>query len=253
MGERRDRNNRRWAQATSLIPIFGKHISQGIMQNSLSRNQREAAAKINPIDVEYKESPYAKEQLATARNFMNAKMPGSQQAEANTFRNQSNTMMNLARAASSPQQMMAAAGAVQGQTNNALNNLAQQEAQYRTGMLGNLNNALQGMVTEGNKVYADQTNRFNRLNTEKQNLLNASQQNFSNSLQSASGAMNAGVNAAISIFGGGAGGLGSLFGGMSGGSGGGQNLGMIADAAGGAQVGGFNPAASGWFTPTRRP
>lgn len=229
MGERRDRNNRRWAQATSLIPIVGKPISQGIMQNSLSRNQREAAAKINPIDVEYKESPYAKEQLATARNFMNGRMPGSQQAEANTFRNQSNTMMNLARAAGSPQQLLASAGALQGNTNNALNNLAVQEAQFRNGMLSNFNNALGVMTNEGDKMYADKTNRFNRLNNEKQNLLNASQQNFAGSLQSASGAMQAGVDTALQIFG-----LPTFAG---------KKINPTGPAS---TIGSFNPAA-GWF------
>lgn len=229
MGERRDRNNRRWAQAMSLIPIVGGQISQGIMQNSLSRNQREAAAAINPVDVEYKASEFAKEQLSSARNAINARMPGSQQMENNLYKSGANTMMNLARAAN-PQQLIASAGAVQSNTNNALSNLATQEAQYRTSMLGNLNNALQVMTNEGDKVYADQTNRFNRQYAEKQNLLNASQQNFSNSLQSATGAMNAGISTALQIFG-----LPSF-------------AGKKINPTGPAEtIGSFNPMA-GWFT-----
>lgn len=201
MGERRDRNNRRWAQATSLIPIFGKHISQGIMQNSLSKSQAEQAAKINPIDPTYQESKYATEQLNLARNAQNARMPGSQQLESNAFRNQANTLLNLSRVGTSPQQMAAAAGAVQSNTNNALGQLALQEAGYKNQMLGNLNNALQGMTIEQNKVYNDQLRKYNRDFDQKQNLLNSSQQNFSNSLNSASGAMQAGVDTALQIFG----------------------------------------------------
>ena len=229
MGERRDRNNRAWAQGISVIPIVGGQISQGIMQNSLSRKQREEAAKINPIDPEYKESPYAKEQLAMARNAQNARMPGSQAMEGNVFRNQSNTLLNISRSASSPQAMMAAAGAVQGGTNNALNNLAVQEAQYKTSMLSNTNNALQGMVTEGNKVYNDQLRKYQRDFDMKQNLLNSSQENFSNSLKSASGASDAAAKFALQMFGmPGGGGAGAATGGM--------NLSGITGGAGGGGI-----------------
>lgn len=229
MSDRRDRSARGWATATSLIPIFGKNISQGILQKNLSKQQREAADKINPVDVEYNESPYAKERLDNARNAVNARMPGGTQLENNVYRNQSNTLMSLARVGT-PQQQLAAAGALQGNTNNALSDLAMQEQQYRTGMLTNLNSALSGMVDEGDKVYNDKTNRFNRLFNQKQDLLNSSQNNFSNSLTSASDAVSSGVNTALNIFG------------IPGMGGTGRNLPSTGRAS---TIGGFNPANVG--------
>lgn len=228
MGERRNRNAQNWATATSLIPIFGGQISQGILQRNLSRQQKEEADKINPVDEIYKPSEFAKEQLGMARQAVNARMPGAGLIENNLYKNQAATMLNLARIGN-PQQMIAAAGATQSNTNDALNNLAMQEAQFRNSMLGNLNNALQVMTGETDKVYADKTNRFNREFAQKQGLLNSSQQNFSNSIQSASNAMQAGVDTALKIFG-----MPSL-------------PGKAIKPTGPAQpIGNFNPAA-GWF------
>ena len=199
MGDRRNQNAQNWATATSLIPIFGGNISQGILQRNLARQQQEQADKLNPVDPSYTESQYAKEQLALARNAMNSRMPGSVQAEANIARNQSNIFLNLARAAGSPQAMIAGAGALQNSSNNALSQLAAQEAQYKNSMLSNLNNALIGMVQEGGKVYADQLRKYTRDFDQKQNLLNSSQQNFSNSIANASSAMDRGIDVALKI------------------------------------------------------
>lgn len=235
MGDRANKNARNWATATSLIPIFGGNISQGILQRNLSKQQQESADKINPVDEVYNESPYAKQQLATAEQMLNGRMAGASAATNNIYNNQSNAFLNLSRAAGSPQQMMAAAGALQGNTNSALDNLAVQESQYKTQMLGNFNNALGVMTNEGDKMYADKTNRFNRQYAEKQGLLNSSQQNFSNSIQSASNAMQAGVDTALKVFG-------------IPGMGGGSSLGSTGRATSSgnsyAQPGGFNPFAT---------
>lgn len=251
MGERRNRNAQNWATATSLIPIFGGNISQGILQRNLSRQQKEAADAINPVDVEYKVSDFAKEQLDNARQAANARMPGASAMENNLYRSQAGAMMNLARAAT-PQQLIAGAGAIQGGTNNALNNLAIQETQFRNSMLSNLNSALGVMINEGDKVYADQNARFNRQYAEKQGLLNSSQQNMSNSIANASAAMGKGVDIAMTLLGmpggggaGGTGGLGNLAS-LFGGGGAGKN---IPSSGGATLMGSFNPANVGTPSP----
>lgn len=179
MGDLRTRNANRWANYLSFFPIWGGAAANAIRSNALAKNQQEAANEINPVDEIYKPSEFAKEQLNMARQAVNARMPGAAQQENNLFRNQANTFNNLSRAAT-PQQMIAAGGAVQGNTNDALANLAAQEQQFRNSMLGNLNAALGVNINEGDKVYQDKTNRFNREFNMKQGLLNAAEQNRAN-------------------------------------------------------------------------
>lgn len=200
MGDLRTRNSNRWANYVSFFPIWGKHAASAIRQNALAKNQQEVADKLNPVDPTYQASPYAQEQLNNARNAMNARMPGAAQLENNVFRNQANTMMSLSRAAT-PQQQIAAAGALQGGTDNALSNLAMQEQQYRTTMLGNLNSALQIMTGENDKLYGDQLRKFNRDFDLKQGLLNSAERNRAGVSESISNGANAIANTLLQFTG----------------------------------------------------
>lgn len=241
MGDRRTRNSNAWANYVSVFPIWGKHIGAAIRSGALAKNQKEAADAINPVDEVYQESPYAKQQLATAQQMLNGRMPGASQLQQGALNNQSNSFMNLSRAAGSPQQMIAAAGALQGNTNSALNNLAVEEAQYKQGMLGNFNQALGTMIGEGNKVYDDRTNRFYRQYSEKQGLLNSSTQNQANVSSNIGNATGAIVNTAMQLVG-----MGNGGGMFSGGSKGGN----ISSATGGYAIGsGNNYANPGSFNP----
>ncbi|TWI81184.1 hypothetical protein IQ13_2200 [Lacibacter cauensis] len=200
MGDLRTRNANRWANYVSFFPVWGKHAASAIRQNALSKNQQEQANAINPIDPTYQTSPFAQEQLDTARQSLNARMPGAATQENNLYRSQANSMMNLARAAN-PQQLIAAAGAVQNNTENALNNLAVQEAQYRTSMLGNLNNALQVMTGENDKIYGDQLRKFDRDFNYKQGLLNSAEQNRANVSESISNGVTSIANTVLQFAG----------------------------------------------------
>lgn len=199
MGQLRTRNANRWATYFSSFPIVGGSIGRAIQQNALSKNQGEEAAGINPVDVSYTESPYAKQQLDIANNAYNARMGGAAQAQNNISQNQGNSFFNLARAATSPQALMAAAGGLQYNTNNSLNQLAQQESSYKSSMLSNLNNALSSMTDENAKVYADGLRKYNRDFDLKQGLLNSSQQNAANATQSLSNVTTGLVNTALSL------------------------------------------------------
>lgn len=160
--------------------------------------QRKEARKINPIDVTYTESPYAKMQLAQAEQALNGRMAGAANMENNLYKNQANSFNSISRAAT-PQQMIAAAGALQANTNNALDQLAQQEAQYKAQMLGNFNSALQTMTNEGDKVYSDQLRKYNRDYNYKQQLLNSASQNTQNGLAGLGGYMDSGVQLAMNV------------------------------------------------------
>jgi hypothetical protein len=174
-------------------------IFTGINAFSQAKKQKREANKINPVDVTYQESPYAKEQLSTARNFLNSRMPGANSMQQGIANNQANSFLNLTRAAGSPQQLMAAAGALQGNTNSALDNLAIQESQYKASMLGNFNNALSTMTNEGDKVYGDQLRKYNRDYEMKQSLLNSSAQNKQAGFKGIGGFLDEGANLAMNL------------------------------------------------------
>lgn len=201
MSDKRDKRAQNWATALSFMPIFGKSISQGIMQGNLSKRQKEQADKIVLNDPTYQESQYAKENLVNARNLANSRMPGATALQQGLLGSQANAYAGLSRAASNPQQMIAGAGALQQNTNSALNNLAIQEAQYTNSMFQNLSSALGAMVNEGDKVYGDQLRKFNRDFDLKQTLLNSSVENRMAALAAPNNAQNQFLQTAGQVFG----------------------------------------------------
>ncbi|WP_407522681.1 hypothetical protein PDL71_15480 [Lacibacter sp. MH-610] len=199
MSEKRDRRANTWAGITSFIPIIGGSISKGIQQGNLAKRQKEEADRIKLNDPTYKESEYAKEALTTARQRMGGRMPGATALQGGLLSNQANAFTNLSRAASNPQQLIAGAGGLQQNTNNALNQLAIQEAQYTDSLFGNLNSALDVMRQEGDKVYGDQLRKFNRDFEMKQNLLNSAEQNKMASRQAPNNAFNQLLDTGIKV------------------------------------------------------
>lgn len=200
-------------------------ILTGINAFGAAKKQKREANKINPQDVTYKESQYAKEGLDTARNMLNGRMAGANAMQQGALTNQSNAFLNLSRAAGSPQQMMAAAGALQGNTNSALDQLAIQEAQYKQSMLGNFNNALGAMTNEGDKVYNDQLRKYNRDYDMKQNLLNSAALNKQAGFKGIGGFLDGAANLAMTAL-------------VPGSGLGGQDLSISAKAGGFPTVGG---------------
>lgn len=111
----------------------------------------------------YKSNPIAGQRMALAQQLLNARMPGAASQERNIYGNQASTLANIQRNATDSSQVLALAGATQGQTNQAFNQLGQQEGQDYYNRLNNLTGAQQGMVQEGDKVYQDQVRRFQDL------------------------------------------------------------------------------------------
>lgn len=122
--------------------------------------QQKLANKINPQWSQYTTSPFAKQQLATAQNAYNARMAGAAGMEQNIYNSQASTQSNINRNARSSAQALALAGGLQGQTNDAFGNLAIQEAQNKTNLLGNLNQGYQALVSEGDKEYQSKLEKY---------------------------------------------------------------------------------------------
>lgn len=155
--------------------------------------------KSNPT---YKENPVVAQRLGLAQQLLNARMPGAASMERNIYGNQANTLAQVNRNSTDSSQALAMAAGVQGQTNDAFNQLGIQEGQDYYNRLQNLGSAQEAKVAEGDKVYQDQVRRFNDLAA----IRGAQAQNTSNAMSSISnmgfGLMNFGL----------AGGAGSLFG-----------------------------------------
>lgn len=128
--------------------------------NARANRRLEQLIKQNPT---YKENPIARERMALAQQLLNARMPGAAALERNIYTNQAGTLDQIQRNATDSSQALALAAGVQGQTNQAFQNLGVQEAQDYYNRLNNLGSAQQGVIAEGDKVYQDQVRRFQDL------------------------------------------------------------------------------------------
>lgn len=104
---------------------------------------------------QYQTNPYAEQGLALAQNLYNGRSAGAVNAEQNILTNQANTMAGVERNATDASQALAVGAAVDGQSNNAFANLAQQESMDRMQKAGMVTQAQQGMINEGDKVWQD--------------------------------------------------------------------------------------------------
>lgn len=163
----------------------------GLFGSKKSNKQLERLLGQNPT---YQKNPIAGQRLALAQQLLNARMPGAASMERNIYGNQANTLAQINRNATDSSQALALAGATQGQTNQAFNQLGIQEGQDYYNRLQNLTGAQQGMIAEGDKVYQDQVRRFQDLAS----IRGAQAQNRANSWQSISnlgmGVMNFGLS-----------------------------------------------------------
>jgi len=157
------------AIAQALGSLF--RMGAGIKQNRL-------ASKINPVFNQYQMSPFAQSRLGLALQLFNGRMFGAPQLERNILTNQGSALSNINKMATDASQALSYAAAAQGQTNNALTNLQTSELQNKYNMLNNLNNAYQGMVEEGDKVYQSMLEKYRSDVAQKSALRNASMNNI---------------------------------------------------------------------------
>lgn len=177
--------------------------------------QKKAAAKINPVRVDYQVSPYAKEMYGAANMALNSRMPGAAQAEANIQQGQANAIGATQRGATSAAQFLALANASQGLAGQQYGNLAAMEAQDYQRRLANQVNAQGVMINEGDKVYQDKMQKYLEESQTKAMLQQSAMQNNFNGVSAIGGFMDSVANTALSVF---TGGLGKIPGGGAGGA-----------------------------------
>lgn len=195
-----------------------------------NRKSQKTLEKLIGQDPTYKANPIAAQRMGLAQTLLNARMPGAAAAERNIYQNQANMMGNVNRNATDASQALAVAAAGQGQANQAFGNLATQEAQDFQRRYGNLTQAQEGQIQEGDKVFQDQVRRFGDL-AQIRGMQAQNRQAMWQSLSNMGfGIMGLGMQS------GGGGGLSS----MMGGSGGGGASGPGAGGSGG-MVGGILP------------
>lgn len=131
---------------------IGKMIGRGKSNRQLKALQGQ--------DPKYAENPIAKQRMALAQTLLNARMPGAMQAERNIYQSAANTLGGAQRNATDASQLLAVGAAAQGRQDQSFVDLGQAEASDYQRRLTNLEQAQQGMINEGDKVYQDQIRRF---------------------------------------------------------------------------------------------
>lgn len=122
--------------------------------------QNKAANAIHPTYENYQASPYAGQQLAAAQQLYNGRMAGAASESRNIAAAQSNLNATAQRTATNSAQALSLASAGQGVANEAYNKLGVQEAQNKQNLLQNLNKAYASNISEGDKVYQSQLNKY---------------------------------------------------------------------------------------------
>ena len=139
--------------AIGAVGAIGKAFGRG-----KANKQMDALLAKNPV---YAENPLARQRLGLAQTLLNARMPGAAAVERNLFTNQATQLNRLDRGATDASQALAAAAGIGAGTDNSLMQLGVTEAQDYQRRLNNLTNAQEGVIQEGDKVFADQTRRYN--------------------------------------------------------------------------------------------
>lgn len=139
--------------AGGLIPAIGGLFTGGKQR----RLAKEAAARSQQmfnqaLGYGNQNLDLAKQGYSEARLMANGRMAGAGSQEQNIYGNQANTLANVGRNATSGSDALAMAGAVQGQTDNAFNSLAQNEAQNRLLQQQNVNAARAGVQQAQNQL-----------------------------------------------------------------------------------------------------
>ena len=149
---------------------------------AVGASQNHKANKVVIPQANYETSGFAQNNLDMAQQMFNSRMPGASNAENNIFTNNSNALGSIERNSTSGAQNLSMISGAQGNTNNALNQLGQQENMYKLNMLSNLNAANQGMVAEGDKVFGNQVRKQELAMNEKNGLRGAAMKNIGTGL-----------------------------------------------------------------------
>ena len=171
-----------------LSSVFG--AAKGIQALNQSRKIKPDYFAYGDQRLQGNESPYAKQMLGLAQTQLNARTPFAAAQQRGILGSQANAMAGMERNVTDPSQALAMTAALQANTDQALFNQGMQEQQMYQQRLGNLANAQQTMIQEGDKVYQDRMRKFMMDQERKDSLQQAGSQTL----------MNAGANMASSMF-----------------------------------------------------
>lgn len=145
-----------------MLPLIGMALgAAGTIGKMVGRGKANRELKrLGKLDPEYTANPEAAKRLGLASTLLNARSPGAMAAERNIQQNQSNTLNRLQRGATSSSQLLSMVADVQGQTNQDFNQLEQQETADYQRRYGNMEQAQEGVIREGDKVFQDKTRRY---------------------------------------------------------------------------------------------
>jgi len=134
--------------AGAIGKMFGRKKANKEMNKLLSQ------------DPTYKANPIANERLGLAKQLLNARMPGAATIERGIYGSQANSMASASRNATDSSQLLALGAAGQGQTNQSFQDLGLLEDQNYQQNLNRVEDAQQGVINEGDKVFSDEQRRF---------------------------------------------------------------------------------------------
>lgn len=144
------------------VPLIGLAIgAAGAIGKMFGRGKANREMKrLLAKDPQYAENPLARQRMGLASTLLNARSPGSIIAERNIYSNQANQISNINRGATSSNEALLAGAGTQGTTNQAFDRLSQEDAADYQRRYGNLENAQEGVIREGDKVFNDKVRRF---------------------------------------------------------------------------------------------
>lgn len=144
------------------VPILGLALGiGGAIGKMFGRGKaNRQMKKLLVNDPQYKENPLAQERLGLAKTLLNARAPGAMAAERNIYSSGANAFANAGAASTDASQLLATAGDIQANTNQAFNDLGQQETADYQRRYGNVVGAQEGVINEQDKVFQDRVRRF---------------------------------------------------------------------------------------------
>lgn len=147
---------------TALVGA-GVGMLGGIGSIFSTRRANKELEKLIGQNPSYEANPIANERMALAKNLLNARMPGAAAMEQGIYGSQANAMSAVQRNATDGSQALALAAGLQGQANQSFSNLQMQEAQDYQRRYGNVVNAQEGVINEGDKEFQDKVRKFQDL------------------------------------------------------------------------------------------
>ena len=130
-------------------------------------NANKKMRELNKKDPIYTANPLAAQRLSYARSLRDARMPGAAAVERNITGATGNMIANAQNNASNSSQVLALAGAAQGQEMQGFENLGMAEAQDQQRRMGNEWQAIEGQIAEEQNAFNSKLRQHgNKINME---------------------------------------------------------------------------------------